>query len=65
MLIKINEKQYGKRNCQHDHRQRRGPGVVVLIELGDDQQRSDLSAHGEIARDEHHRTVLAGAAGEG
>ena len=26
----------------HDHRDRRGAGVIVLLELGDDQQRRDL-----------------------
>ena len=45
-------------------RDRRGAGLVVLLELGDDEERRDLGLLGQVARDEHHRAVLAEAAGE-
>ncbi len=40
-------------------------GVVVLLELGDDEERRDLGLHRHVARDEDDRAVLAERAGEG
>ena len=39
--------------------------VVVLLELGDDEQRRDLGLHRHVARDEDDRSVLAERAREG
>ena len=36
-------------------------GVVVLLQLGHDQQRRDLGLHRHVAGDEDHRAVLADA----
>ena len=46
-------------------RDRGGAGVVVLLELGDDQQRRDLGLHRHVAGDEDDRAVLAERAREG
>ena len=42
----------------HD-RDRRGAGVVVLFQFGDDQQRRDLRLHRQVAGDEDDRSVFA------
>ena len=34
-------------------------GIVVLLELGNDQQRRDLGHHRHVAGDENHRSVFA------
>ena len=41
------------------------PGVVVLLELGDDQQRRNLGAHRHVARNEDDRSVFAHGSREG
>ena len=48
-----------------DHRDGGRAGIVVLLELGDDQQRRDLRAHRHVAGDEDHRAVFAHGARKG
>ena len=45
-------------------RDRGRAGVVVLLELGDDEQRRDLGLHRHVAGDEDDRAVLAERARE-
>src|SRR4051812_44157236 len=54
-----------ERSDQHHHGQRGRARVVVLLELGDNEQRHDLRVQRLVARDEHDRPVLAHRAGEG
>ena len=54
-----------ERDRQHHGRDRGGAGVVVLLQLDDDQERGDLGRHRHVAGDEDHRAVLADGAGEG
>ena len=48
-------------NRQHHHRDCRRARVVVLLELGDDEQRGNLRTHRHVARDEDDRSVFAHA----
>ena len=64
-LEQVDRQQQREREQQHHQRHRRGAGVVVLLELGDDQERRDLGLHRHVAGDEDHRAVLADRAGEG
>ncbi len=54
-----------ERDRQHDDADRRGAGIVELLELDDDQQRRDLGHQRHVAGDEDDRAVLADRAGEG
>src|SRR5512132_1828190 len=64
-LQPVDDEQHAESGDQYDRSDRRSSGVVVLLELYDDQQRRDLRYHGQVAGDEDHRAVLAQAAGEG
>ena len=57
--------QRAERDRHHGQADGRGAGVVVLLQLDDDQQRRDLGLHRHVAGDEDHRAVLADRAGEG
>ena len=50
---------------QHDRGDRRGAGIVELLELDDDQQRRDLGDVRQVAGDEDDRAVFADGAREG
>ncbi|SOY47396.1 conserved hypothetical protein [Cupriavidus taiwanensis] len=63
-LQQVDQQQQRERDHQHHHRHRGGAGVVVLLQLGIDHQRRDLGNHRHVARDKHHRAVLAGGARE-
>jgi hypothetical protein len=58
-LQRIDEEQQHERDQQHHHGHRGRAGVVVLLELADDDERRDLGHHGHVARDEDHRAILA------
>src|ERR1035438_8230509 len=62
---RVDRQQQQKGSRKHHRRNRGSPGVIVLFELGDDQQRSDFSFHRHVAGDEDDRAVLAESAGEG
>src|SRR6185369_1770685 len=62
-LQRVHDQQRGERAHQHHHRQRGGLAVLVLLELGDDQERDDLGLERHVARDEDDRAVLAHRAG--
>src|SRR5512147_3221799 len=64
-LQPVDDEQHAEAGDQYDRRDRRRSGVVVLLELDDDQQRCDLRHHRQVAGDEDHRPVLAQAAGKG
>ena len=64
-LEQVDHQEQHERDDQHDHADRRGAGVVELLQLGDDQQRRDLGLHRHVAGDEDHRAVLAERPGEG
>src|ERR1035438_3230357 len=57
-LQRVDSQKQEERSNQHDRRNRRGSGVIVLLQLGDNQQRSDLRFHGKVAGDENHRAIL-------
>ena len=44
---------------------RGGAGVIVLLQLADDDEGDDFGLHGHVAGDEDDRTVFAQGAGEG
>src|SRR5574343_182866 len=58
-LQDVDQQQQDERHHQHDHADGGGARVVVLIQLGDDQQRQHLGLQRDVAGDEHHRAVLA------
>ncbi|CAI8721855.1 protein of unknown function [Methylococcus capsulatus] len=64
-LQQVDGQQQGERDQQHGHRQGGGAGVVVLLQLGDDEQRGDFRDQRNVAGDEDHRAVFADATGEG
>src|SRR5262249_62124167 len=51
-LQEVDGEQDAEGERQHDHRDRGGAGVVVFLELDDDQDRRDLGDVGKIAGDE-------------
>src|SRR5258708_38419602 len=59
ILDAVDRDEDGERHCQHDGRDRRGARIVVLLQLGDDQQWHDFRHPRHVAGDEDHRTVLA------
>ena len=48
----------GEGREEKDDRDRRGAGLVELLELRDDQERRDLGLHRKVARDEDDRSVF-------
>src|SRR5690606_22036026 len=64
-LQQVDQQQQNERHHQHQYTNRRGAGVVVLVQLDHDQQRQDFGLHRHVAGDEDHRTVLANATGKG
>ena len=64
-LQPIDDQQQHERDDQHHRCHRRCAGIVVLLQLGDDDQRRDLGDHRHVAGDEDHRAVLADRAREG
>src|SRR5262249_52426274 len=60
----VDQRQQGERDQEQHGRQGRSLGVGVLLQPGDDQHRGDLRAVRHVARDEHHRPVLAQGPGE-
>ncbi len=64
-LEQVDGQQQRERSHQHDQSHSGGAGVVILLQLGDDQQRHDLGLHRHIAGDEDDRPVLADGPGEG
>ena len=44
---------------EHDHRDGGRARVVILLELGDDQERHDLRAHRHVAGNENNRSVFS------
>ena len=63
-LQQVDRQQHHERHHQHDEAERRGAGVVELLQLDDDQQRRDLGLHRQVAGDEDDRAVLADRARE-
>src|SRR5262245_56960719 len=62
---KVDGDQEGERHEQEDERDRRGAGVVELLEPDHDQKRRDLGLHGHVAGDEDDRSVLSERPREG
>src|SRR6185503_13128379 len=58
-LQAVDDEQEGERHHQHDGGDRGGADVVVLLQLGDNDQRGDLRHHGEVTGDEDDRAILA------
>ena len=63
-LQRVDPEQQHEREHQHHRRERGRARVVVLLQLGHDQQRRDLGPHRQVAGDEDHRAVLAERARE-
>src|SRR5690606_32118440 len=57
-LHELDQQQQDEGDDEHHDRQRRCAGVVVLLELGYDQQGRDLGFHRHVARDENDGAVL-------
>src|SRR4051812_31712203 len=64
-LQQVDGKQQEEGYDEHHGRYRRRAGVVVLLQLGDDEQRRDLRNHRHVARYEYNGAVLADGTGEG
>eukprot|EP01022_Parablepharisma_sp_SALTPOND_P004178 TRINITY_DN1187_c2_g1_i1.p1 TRINITY_DN1187_c2_g1~~TRINITY_DN1187_c2_g1_i1.p1 ORF type:complete len:554 (-),score=206.99 TRINITY_DN1187_c2_g1_i1:2173-3834(-) len=64
-LQQVDGQQQHEGHDQHHHGNGRGAGIVVLLQLGDDEQRRDLGDHRHVAGDEDHRAVFARGAREG
>jgi hypothetical protein len=61
----VDEQQQDEGCEKHDHRDGGRPGVVILLQLGDDQQCGDLGFHGHVAGNKDHGSVFTEGAGEG
>src|SRR6266480_1974220 len=55
----VDHAQDRERGDEHDEGDRGGAGVVVLLQLGDDEQGRDLRLHRHVASDEYDGPVLA------
>src|SRR5512132_901250 len=58
-LQPVDDEKHAEPGDEHDCRDRGGAGIVVLLELDDDQQRCDLRDHRQVSGDEDDRAVLA------
>src|ERR1022692_3547933 len=58
-LQEVDREQPYERSHQHDDGDGGSARVVVLLQLGDDEQRGDLRVHRHVSRDEDHRAVFA------
>src|SRR3954471_16326697 len=56
-LEKVDDQQHDEGDHQHDRGDRSGRGIIVFLELDDDQQRRDLGLERPIACDEDDRAV--------
>src|SRR5262249_8321967 len=64
-LEPVDREQQDERRDQHHHGDACRARVVVLLELGDDQERRDLRPHRHVAGDEDDRAILAERTSEG
>src|SRR5208283_3824958 len=62
---RVDRQQQQEGSGEHHRRNRGGPGVIVLFELSDDQQRGDFGFHRHVAGDEDDRPILTQRACEG